>query len=194
MASKQKFTTPLGTANFPHLNRLDTAFGQDNAKFKTEVVMSAKDGAALIKQIEDYGDNEHGKNKWIRPWMDVLDDAGEKTGNVKFKASTKFLPEFFDATGQVVVPEKVPSIGGGSTIRISGMISASNISNTRRVSMLLNRVQLGDIKSSFGEDFGAIEGSFSVDDANGYNAPGASFGSGENIVAQDDTDQEKYDF
>ena len=154
--AKKKFTSPLGRCKYPHLNRMDNAFGPDQAKFKTELLMSPAEAAALIQEITDLGNAEHGSAKFKVPYR-----TDEETGEISFKAQTQYQPEFFDGAGEVVLPTKLPQIGGGSTVRIMGVISAYNNNNTRGVSLLLNRVQLVDISNAFAlDDFDAIEGGY----------------------------------
>jgi len=163
MAKVHKFTTPAGNAKYPHLNSPDTAFDTDNPKYKTEILMSEDEAAPLIAQIKAAAAEAFGANANYR--MPVTKD--EETGQVSIKAQSKYQPKFYDAQGQVIVPSALPKIGGGSTVKMGGVLNLYTVSGSKGVKMMLDKVQVIDVVNGFGGDDGGFEavdgGSFTVE-------------------------------
>ena len=163
MAKVYKFTTPAGHAKYPHLNTPDTAFDTDNPKYKTEILMSEDEAAPLVAQIKAAAQEAFGVNAKFR--MPVTKD--EETGQVSIKAQSKYQPKFYDAQGQVITPTALPKIGGGSTVKMGGVLNLYTVSGSKGVSLMLDKVQVIDVVNGFGGDDGGFEavdgGSFTVD-------------------------------
>lgn len=159
MAKKmnRNFTTPVGTAKYPHLNSPDKAF-DDVGKYKTELLMSPKDAAPLLQHIKEVAENEFAKADYRSPFT-----KDEETGQVSFKVQTKKQPDFVDASGQVVPETHLPRIGGGSQLALQGFLTAYVVSGSKGVSMTLEAVQIVEAKSMGGSAaFGVVDGGYSV--------------------------------
>lgn len=154
------FKTPIGTAKYPHLNRPDTAFDAEG-KYKTEIVLSSKAARPLIDLIESSFEAEYGKGHHRVPYK-----VDEETGDVSFKAQSKYQPKFADSTGQMVPPEKLPNIGGGSRLCVSGFLNVYDVSGTKGVSITLQDVQIVEATMGVGGgNFEAVDGGFTMDAA-----------------------------
>lgn len=153
------FKTPIGTAKYPHLNRPDTAFDAEG-KYKTEIVLSSAVARPLIDLIESSFEAEYGKGHHRVPYK-----IDEETGDVSFKAQSKYQPKFADSTGQLVPPEKAPNIGGGSRLCISGFLNVYDVSGTKGVSITLQDVQIVEAAMGTVGSFDAVDGGFTMDSA-----------------------------
>ena len=161
MPKKPTYKTAVGRARFVHLNKPDTAFDTDNPKFKTELIMSAKDAQPLIDSMNKEAAAVHGKGTFKLPIM-----KDEDTGEVIFKLASKFQPKFNDTTGKTIAPSKLPNIGGGSNLKCGGVMNIYDVMNVQGVALMLDSVQIIDIvEFGSGTQFDAVEGgSFQVDD------------------------------
>jgi hypothetical protein len=135
MASKNpRFTSPRGTAVYPHLTTPDTKF-KDEGEFHTKLRVPADKADALVKQIEAEiakivaETKKEKKLKTVKlataPYS-VDDESGEVTFTFKMKASGvskktgkdwSRTPVFFDAKGAAI--KEAPKVGGGSTLRVN---------------------------------------------------------------------------
>lgn len=155
-ANRIKFTSTKGRAQYPWLNKPDTAFGAE-PKYKTNLIV--EDGAELEQACRDLAEAEFGPKagKARMPF-----DADPETGETIFKTKSKYAPSFFDATGNPISGKQIPSIWGGSVIRVGGFISPYSVSGSVGVSLQLTRVQVIEPVSSGGDGdgFEAVEGGF----------------------------------
>ena len=168
------FTTPQGTAKFPHLNKPDIAFDSEG-KYKTEILVSPEDAKGLLDlihnaAIEEFGAHDLMKVEINKKMTDVPIKVpfkvDEETGQVAFKAQTKINPKFFDAKGQVVPPSALPRLSGGSQLKLRGFLNVYSITKTNvGVSMTLQDVQIIEAVSPNGDPggFAPVEGGFTVD-------------------------------
>ena len=154
------FKTPVGTAKYPHLLRPDTAFDSEG-KFKTEVVLPADKARPLVELIESSYAAEYGEGHHRVPYK-----VDEETGDVSFKAQSKYQPKFADSTGQLVPPERAPNIGGGSRICAEGYLNVYDVSGTKGVSITLQSIQIVEVvQGGGGGNFDAVDGGFKMDGA-----------------------------
>jgi hypothetical protein len=104
----KKYTTPIGTAFFPYLDKPDFKF-KDDGEFKTKLRLSAEDAAPIIEmvdklmaeireddkvtkaktEVEKFNANPKNKKKQPdvpenSPYKDALDDNDEETGEIEF--------------------------------------------------------------------------------------------------------------
>ena len=159
--NRVKFTSSKGRAQYPWLNEPDTAFGNE-PKYKTNLI--ADDASALVKMIEDVAEKEFGKD-WKKARMPYKSD--EDTGETVFITKSKYVPNFFDASGQNLVGSQVPKIWGGSVIKVGGFIAAYSVSGSKGVTLQLTKVQVIDPVSSgesSGDGFDSVEGGFVAED------------------------------
>lgn len=157
--AKIRFQTPMGTAKYPHLNTPDTAFDTDNPKYKTELLFDAAEIAPLLEQIKAEAAEKFGKKNVRMPFS-----TDEETGQVSVKMQSKFQPQFDDSTGNIILPENLPHLGGGSKLRAKGIMNLYEVSGTSGVALMLDRVQIVDVVGGFGSDgFDAVEGGYVAD-------------------------------
>lgn len=91
MAKNPTITFPKGTAVFPALYRPDTKFDELGV-YKADFKLSADEAAPYIDQIQKYAKGHMGKAlpKAKNPCFEmILDEDGEETGEVLFKARVK---------------------------------------------------------------------------------------------------------
>jgi hypothetical protein len=122
-------TLPKGIAVYPALNRPDTRF-HDLGAYKANVKVSADDAAPFIKRLQDISKAHTGKalpRAKNSCWEFVLDEDGNETGEVLFKAQAKNRlrkdGKTWDRRPAVIDAKKndLPTdvqIWGGSTIRV----------------------------------------------------------------------------
>jgi len=157
--AKPKFQSPIGRAKYPHLNEPDTAFDADNPKFKTELVLSAKDAQPFIDQINKASEEVHGKQPAGKVRFPFTKD--EETGEVSFKFNSKYAAKFCDTNGQVITQSSLPKIGAGSSLIVSGVINVYEVSKNKGVGLLMDGVQIIDVVEYGGGNgvtFDAVEG------------------------------------
>ncbi len=109
----QKFTSPVGTAFFPYLDKPDFKY-KDEGEFKTKLRLSAEDAAPIISAVDKLMEeireddrvvkakeevakfNANPKNKKKpqpevpenSPYKDAVDDNGDDTGEIELSFST----------------------------------------------------------------------------------------------------------
>ena len=157
--AKPKFQSPIGRAKYPHLNEPDTAFDADNPKFKTELVLSAKDAQPFIDQINKASEEVHGKQPAGKVRFPFTKD--EETGEVSFKFNSKYAAKFCDTNGQVITQSSLPKIGAGSSLIVSGVINVYEVNKNKGVGLLMDGVQIIDVVEYGGGNgvtFDAVEG------------------------------------
>jgi hypothetical protein len=161
------FQTAVGTAKYPHLNTPDAAFDKDNPKYKTELLMTPKEAEPLMKMMREAAADAFGNKKNIK----FAFSKDEETGQVIFKVQSKYQPKYYDSNGQVITPEKLPRVSGGSRLKAAGILNIYSVSGTNGVGLLLDRVQLVKVVDGFtgdGGGFDAVEdGEFSIEDNDG---------------------------
>lgn len=151
------FTTAVGTAKYPWLNKPDFEYNAEG-EWKCQLIMSPKDAKSVTDAVRaviksEFGDDD--KNIRI-PW------TNEENGDVVFKCTTKFQPRFYQSDGEVIPEKAVPQLWGGSKLRLGGEISPYNKGkNSRGISLRFNRVQViepvGGDNASNGIGFDAVE-------------------------------------
>jgi hypothetical protein len=140
LATKVKFTSPFGTAQYPHLSSPDTVGKYADNKYKTKLTLPAGDPSAqaFIKVINDAAVAAHGpsglKSHMHRPYVE---DAEANTVTFTFK--TAYQPPIFDGRGKPI-PSKV-RVGGGSVLRIMGVI----VDYEKGVSAQISQVQVKEL-------------------------------------------------
>jgi len=161
MSQKIKFTTKSGRAKYPWLNKADTEFDAEG-KWKTQLILDPSDAEGLVTLMNETAhDNFGSKAKYKLP---VTHD--EQTGDVIIKAQSKYQPKYYDAAGQVIPFSKLPSLFGGSVLKLGGQLNPYTANGSKGISLLLDKVQVIEpVSSSGGADdggFDAVDG-FTVD-------------------------------
>lgn len=160
MSSKQKFVTPAGIAQYPWLQpgRPDTAFDPDG-KYKVELRLAPEQASYMNKLIEACKqENFSGKDK-----VHVPVKIDPETGEYCFKIQSKYQPKYFDAKGNPIPTENVPSMFSGSEIRCSGQMDPYVNGAKKGISLRLANVQvINPVSSTNGGDgagdFDAVDG------------------------------------
>lgn len=162
--SKVKFRTNTGIAQYPWLQpgRPDTAFDAEG-KYKVQLRLSeedAKDVLDVIKQVKS--DSFGPKDKVRLPF-----DRDEETGEIVIKTQSKYIPAYVDATGKTIPNDQVPSMFGGSRLRIMGYVDPYTSAGSKGISLRLIAVQIIEPVSSQGggDFFDSVEGGFTVSGA-----------------------------
>lgn len=157
--SKSKFVSPAGTAQYPWLQpgRPDTAFDPEG-KYKVELRLapdSAKHMTDLIELVRS--ENFGAKDKIHQPYK-----VDEETGEYLFKIQSKYQPKYYDAKGNPIPTEKVPSMYSGTELRASGQIDAYTNGAKKGISLRLAAVQvINPVSNGSGDgagDFDAVDG------------------------------------
>ena len=160
-ANRVKFNSEKGRAQYPWLNKPDTAFNQDPV-YKTNLIVEG--GEALKQACLDLAEAEFGAkaSKARMPF-----DHDEETGETIFKAKSKYAPWFFDSAGSPLVDKQIPQLWGGSVLIIGGYIAPYSVSGSVGISLQLKKVQVIEPVSSGGDDdgFEAVEGGYIANDS-----------------------------
>lgn len=182
--SKKTFTTPKGTAVYPHLNRPDYAFNSDGV-FTTKLRVPADQAKTLMDTVRAVAQDEFGKKATSAklPW--AIEDSGE----VVFLAKSKFKSKFMDSSGKLIAERQVPEIYGGSVLKMAGTLYAWNAGGNYGVSLQLGGIQIVTLAEPVGSfDFEPEEDGYIAGNDNQANDNHA----GE--VADGKTQREAYDF
>ncbi len=161
MGSKISFTTSVGRAHYPWLNKPDTAFGNE-PKYKTGLILEEKD--KLLTQIRDVAVDEFGAKAANKAHLPFKTD--EETGETILTTKSKYAPAFFDSSGQNLVDAQVPQLRSGSELRVGGFIAPYSVNGKNGISLQLTRVQVvNPVGGGEGQDgFDAVEGGFVGDE------------------------------
>jgi hypothetical protein len=155
LATKIKFTSPFGSARYPHISSPDTKGKFADNKYKTKLVFAIDDPAAkaAVEAIDAAAIEIHGAKggKLYKPY--VID---EDEGEITIIAKSTYAPAIFDAKGNQA---KGVQIGGGSVLRLMGNL----VEFEKGISLQLNQVQIKEL-NSFGKfAFEAIEDGYEFD-------------------------------
>lgn len=91
MANQIKINLPKGVARFPSLHRPDTKFN-DLGVYKANVAVPAEEAASVMTKLQAIAKQELGKalpKSDNSLWKMEIDDNGDETGMVMFKATVK---------------------------------------------------------------------------------------------------------
>jgi hypothetical protein len=157
--SKTKFVSPAGTAQYPWLQpgRPDTAFDPEG-KYKVELRLAPSDAKHMVTLIDQVTSENFGaKDKVHKPFK-----VDEETGEYSFKIQSKYQPKYYDASGNPIPLESVPSMFSGSELRVSGQVDAYTNGAKKGISLRLANVQvINPVSGGSGDgagDFDAVEG------------------------------------
>jgi hypothetical protein len=171
MANQNKtyFTTPLGRGRYVWLTKPDTKYDTEG-KYKTDLICDNGDAADLVALVEQVKANTNFKDDPALPFS-----TDEETGEIVFKLTTKFPPQFFDSQGQVIPAGNVPRLMGGSQLRLSGSITTYDMGGKvgSGITLNINRVQIVEAveASGGGGGFEAVEGGFVAEAEETFDAP-----------------------
>ena len=151
MAKPTTICLPKGIARYPSLSRPDTKYNE-NGVYKANVAVPLEDAEATMAKLQSIAKQELGKAlpKSDNPfWKMEIDDNGDETGMVMFKASVKNVvrrdgqlwdrkPKQYDADLNMV--DEV--IYGGSELIVSCEIYVWEYSGKKGVSLQPTAVQI----------------------------------------------------
>ena len=165
MSAKSKFVSPAGTAQYPWLQpgRPDTAFDPEG-KYKVELRLTpdqAKHMTDLITQVKS--ENFGAKDKVHQPFK--VDD---ETGEYLFKIQSKYQPKYYDAKGNPIPLDQVPSMFSGTELRASGQVDAYTNGAKKGISLRLAAVQVINPVSG-----GSTDGAGDFDTVDGFEVGGS---------------------
>lgn len=166
--SKLKFVSPAGTAQYPWLQpgRPDTAFDPEG-KYKVELRLGQDDAKHMMRIIDQAKAENFGAKDKVHTPIKV----DEETGEYCFKIQSKFQPKYYDAKGNPIPTEKVPSMFSGTELRASGQVEAYTNGAKKGISLRLGAIQIINPVSGSGDggagDFDAVDGGFEVGASSG---------------------------
>jgi hypothetical protein len=159
MASKVKFVTPFGVAQYPHLNKPDTKGRYADNKYKTKLVLRGDDPdtQAFVKKIDAAVKELHGSDKAsiYRPY-----EVDDESGDVIFISKSKYAPAIFDAKNRSARKAK---IGRGSTLRLMGEFIGYGEGKKAGVSAQLHQVQIKELNGWGSSGFDEVEDGYEYD-------------------------------
>jgi hypothetical protein len=179
----QRFTTPVGTALWPHLNEPDTKFDKDGS-YSVKLILNKEETQNIKKllaaQLEEFissGESKSNK-KAPMPIKEDTDQEGKPTGDYQIKFKLRAVgqsrgerweqrPALFDSQLQPCTD----IIGNGSRIKVGAeVVPYSTAMAGTGVTLRLKAVQVIELKSSGGG--GAESWSFSKEE--GFTSSGES--------------------
>ena len=178
MANPTTITLPKGIARFPSLHRPDTKFNE-NGVYKANVAVPLEEAEAVMTKLQSIAKAELGKalpKSDNSLWKMEIDDNGDETGTVMFKATVKNIikkdgelwdrkPKQYDAELNVV--NEV--VFGGSEIVVNAEVRVWEFSGKKGISLQPKAVQIvklvgpsGDNENPFEKMDGGFVGSSDV--------------------------------
>jgi hypothetical protein len=154
MSNLNKFVTPKGVAQYPWLTKPDTKFSEEGV-FKVSLAIPEGEAKGFAKACQDAFVAEYGQQKLAKAHMPFKKD---ENGNIVFSFKSKLKPRLYDAAGKPIKEDV--SVGGGSTIKVSGAFGPYNKGANTGVALYLNAVQIIDLVEFSSSPFGAEEGGF----------------------------------
>ena len=151
MSNQIKITLPKGTARFPSLHKADYKFNE-NGVYKANVAVPVQEAEAVMTKLQSIAKAELGKalpKADNSLWKMEIDDNGDETGMVMFKATVKNIikrdgelwdrkPKQFDAELNVV--NEV--IFGGSELVVACDVRIWEFSGKKGISLQPTAVQI----------------------------------------------------
>lgn len=155
MSTKVPFTTPFGTARYPHISSPDTQGKYADNKYKVKLVLplGSPEAQTFISQIKEAATRLHGP-KGLKLYMPFVED--EEANEAVFILKTQYAPSIFDSRGK---PAKGVNVGGGSVIRLMGNI----VEYDKGITMQFNQVQIKELNGFGTCAFDAVEDGYEFD-------------------------------
>tara|TARA_R100001460_G_scaffold2262_7_gene7497 strand:+ start:2992 stop:3597 length:606 start_codon:yes stop_codon:yes gene_type:complete len=160
-----RFTTPVGTALWPHLNEPDTKFDKDGS-YSVKLILNKEDTqniktklSAVLEEFVSSGESKSNK-KAPMPIKEDTDKDGKPTGDYQIKFKLRAVgqsrgerweqrPALFDSQGQPCSD----LIGNGSKIKVGAeVVPYSTAMAGTGVTLRLKAVQVIELSSVSGGD------------------------------------------
>lgn len=207
----EKFTSPVGSAVYPHLVRPDTKFDSDGV-FRVTLALDAGAAKPFIAQLEAARDRftaTFAKDEPVKAkkasiadvYEDELDESGEETGRVLIKAKQKAKVtvgdkvyeksvKLFDSQNQIITPD---SMWSGTKLKLAGVLVPYYMASSKEIGVSLRLaaaqvIELVQGDGGSGESFG-----FGSEDG-GYVAETFENSASPETAGGDDTDGDGDDF
>ena len=173
---KATFKTPQGIAQYPYLNKPDTQFDSDGI-YKVNVRLPSDKAKQLIDAVRNAAKEAFG-DKAKSAILPFSND--EETGDIIVKTKSKYQPAICDSSGAVIPSHSLPTIFGGSEVKVAGTLFPYNAGGRHGISLQLGAVQvikLSENSNTVGIQFGAVEGGFVAanDDDESHNEEEGSY-------------------
>ena len=152
--------TPAAKTRYSHLNAPDTKYDRDGV-YKTTLVLDKDDEETknFVRQVEEAARAAYGADA---AKVDLPLQTDEETGQLLFKAKTKFAPKFVDSEGVLLNPANVPNVYSGSTIRMYVKLEPTAAQGKMYLSSYIQVVQIIEVvEESMGSQdltFPTVEG------------------------------------
>jgi hypothetical protein len=177
-----RFTSPVGIAQYPYLNKPDTKFNPEG-EYKVNLEINAEDATDICTFLDEQLAASIAKAKKENPGKKIKEgsagyELNEETGKVvvKFKLKAKVTtksgdswdqkPVIFDAKGKPLVA--APNIGGGTKMKVAyEVIPYFTAIAGAGVSLRVKAVQVIDLVEFKG---GADAGAYGFGEEDGYEA------------------------
>lgn len=178
MSNSPEFTTPVGIAVYPHLNRPDTKF-HDLGAYKCNILVPIEEAKPLMDKLVAFYKQSTGQapNKFENYMFKLsVDEDGEPTGMVEFKIAVKNRMtkkgELWDRKPKMFGADLLPCPNanpyGGSKLRVSMEAYAWDAGGKKGVSLQPKAVQIIELVSA--SSGGAGAGAFGFSKEEGYTA------------------------
>ena len=160
-----RFTTPVGTALWPHLNEPDTKFDKDG-NYSVNLVVTKPQAMEISEKLTEIleefiaSGESKSKKKAKLPIKEDTDQEGQSTGNYQIKFKLRAVgqsrgerweqrPALFDSQGQPLSEV----IGSGSKIKVGAeVVPYSTAMAGTGVSLRLKAVQVIELQSQTSSD------------------------------------------
>lgn len=179
--TKTKFTTPFGTARYPHISSPDTKGKYADNKYKVKLVLplGSPEAQDFIAKCKEAAQAAHGA-KGLKLYMPFVED--DEANEAIFILKTNYAPALFDGRGNAA---KGVHVGNGSVIRLMGQF----VGYEKGITAQFNQVQIKELNGFGSCGFDEIEDGyeFSADDVSSNSAAsdGAANGEGDDGSALD---------
>ena len=171
-----RFTTEVGTAKWPHLNKPDTKFNKEG-DYKVSLVLDEEGAKKIQSEMRTVLDEFIAKMSPL-PVRDEVDDSGNPTGNSEIKFKLKAVGggrggETWQQRPILIDAKRKPmteTIGGGSKIRIGcEIVPYSTAATGTGITLRLKAVQVIELVEI--SNGGSIE-SWSFNQEDGFTTSG----------------------
>ena len=161
-----RFTTPVGTALWPHLNEPDTKFDKDGS-YSVNLVLDKEEAMTISEKLssvlEEFiaSGESKSKKKAALPIKEDMGQDGKPTGNYQIKFKLRAVgqsrgerweqrPALFDSQGQPLSEH----VGNGSKIKVGAeVVPYSTAMAGTGVTLRLKAVQVIELASTGGDNF-----------------------------------------
>ena len=166
MAKLKNFVTPAGTLSWPWIGKPDTRYNPEGV-YKSDFIINEEQAKPLMALCEEVFVAEFGAAKLKKarmPFEEEVDEAGNPTGNIKFKFKSSRQPKLYDAKGKQIA--RTIQVASGTLAKVATALKPYATGINTGVTMYLNDVQILELVEfgGGGTKFKAEEGFDFVDE------------------------------